>query len=143
MVPPAQQALARSLATPWQLAAFVLLACSDVPPTDAAFSTLFALTAYHCGANPWSEPAKVVGLPPMRLRASASFASASWYALRMYPSRVATRSAVPAPVHWTSSNFGVTSKHGFGCPFTVGVTSPMNWCENSSVTGYPTSARSV
>ena len=28
-------------------------------------STLFALTAYHCGAKPWSEPANVVGLPPI------------------------------------------------------------------------------
>ncbi len=41
-------------------------------------STLAALTAYHCGANPWSEAAMVVGLPPISVRASASLASASW-----------------------------------------------------------------
>ena len=41
------------------------LACSETPPTVAWFSTALALTAYHCGAKPWSEPATVVGSPPI------------------------------------------------------------------------------
>ena len=54
-----------------------LLACSETPPTVAWFSTAFALTAYHCGAKPWSEPANVVGSPPISSRTTPSFSSAS------------------------------------------------------------------
>ena len=63
--------------TALQFEALALLACSETPPTVASFSTAFALTAYHCGAKPWSEPANVVGLPPISSRAMPSFSSAS------------------------------------------------------------------
>ena len=60
-----------------QLEALGVAACSETPLTVASKSTLFALTAYHCGAKPWSEAANVVGLPPIRSRAIPSFSSAS------------------------------------------------------------------
>jgi hypothetical protein len=53
------------------------LAWSETPPTVASNSTLFALTANHCGAKPWSEPANVIGSPPIRSRVTWSFSSAS------------------------------------------------------------------
>jgi hypothetical protein len=40
-------------------------------------STLRPLTASDCGAKPWSDPANVVGLPPIRSRTFLSFSSAS------------------------------------------------------------------
>jgi len=95
-VPPAQHAFVMSSAgfgavgavtgappTALQFEAVAPLACNETPPTVAAFRTLLALTAYHCGANPWSEPANVVGLPPINDRVMPSFSSASSYALRM------------------------------------------------------------
>ena len=65
--------------TALQFEALALLACSETggAPTVAALSTAFALTAYHCGAKPWSEPANVVGLPPISSRVMSSFSSAS------------------------------------------------------------------
>jgi hypothetical protein len=105
----------------------------SAPVMPASARILPALTAHHCGAKPWSEETNDVVFVPISSRPSVSVSSASAYAERMYVSRASTRpSFVPSPF--------TSSKYGFGrFSMSVWVSSPRNWCWNSSVTGFPSS----
>ena len=132
-MPPAQQAFALPMVSPVAGRQFDVCGVESSPRST---STLLASIARNCGAKPWSEDTSFDELFGISESTSASVLSASTYALRMNARRCGTR---PSGVPFTCTS----SKAGFGAPFgSVCVTSPRNWCWNSSVVGTPTIARS-